>query len=144
MKKLKKIFIKNHKNLSLQEKSYYGEIFVKELYERKSYGFLRQNFRCLGSEIDLIFKKKQTIVFIEVKLRRKPPPHIFLNFYDLIPNQKKKALMRGADSFLQKMKHLDYDLIRFDFCLLMYQENSNLLEIEAMKRVENFLFDLGT
>lgn len=102
----------------LQSLARFGENWAKVYYEKHQYKLLEKNFRCLGSEIDLIFQKKNLLIFVEVKLRKKSCSQDLL-VSDLIPPRKKKSLRRGALSFLEK-KNPSFESIRFDLCVLNY------------------------
>jgi putative endonuclease len=46
-----------------------GEDFCEEYYRKRGYEILRRNYHSRYGEIDLIAKKDNTVVFIEVKTR---------------------------------------------------------------------------
>jgi len=46
-----------------------GENLAKKALLKKGYKFITQNFSCRLGEIDLVFKDKDTLVFVEVKTR---------------------------------------------------------------------------
>lgn len=46
-----------------------GEILACEFLKNQGLKFIRQNYSCRLGEIDLIFKDKKTLVFVEVKTR---------------------------------------------------------------------------
>ena len=126
-------------SFSLQSKARCGESFARIIYERYGYYLLSQNFRCVGSEIDLIFQKRQLIVFVEVKLRKIYRKEEF-RVDDLVTERKKQALLRGGQVFLQKNENLCYENIRFDLCVLGYRQTFSFLKIESTKVYQDFLF----
>ena len=48
----------------------WGEEKAATFLRRKGYRILEQNFRCRQGEIDIIARKRETIAFVEVKLRK--------------------------------------------------------------------------
>ncbi|MBF0931813.1 MAG: YraN family protein [candidate division SR1 bacterium] len=54
--------------MSLKSKGYKGEKIALERYLQREYTLLDQNFTIPGGEIDLIFTKGETIIFVEVKV----------------------------------------------------------------------------
>ncbi|MBE6451925.1 MAG: YraN family protein [Alphaproteobacteria bacterium] len=71
-------------------------------------------------EIDLIFKHKQTLIFVEVKQRQT----IAQASYSIFPAQQKR-IRRAAEVFIKQNKHyMNYDirfdvvLIKFPFCIM--------------------------
>ena len=128
-----------HRFFTLQNKARCGENYAKLYYEKLGYILLVQNFRCLGSEIDLIFEKEKTLVFVEVKLRKQSMLKAGIDPCSLISHKKKKSLMTGAESFLQKYEDLVYDAYYFDLCLLGYQYKNNFLKVVSMISYKDFL-----
>ena len=47
-----------------------GEIYAARYLRKKGYKILSINFSCRFGEIDIIARKKQTVIFVEVKARR--------------------------------------------------------------------------
>ena len=46
-----------------------GELYAREYLENKGYAYITSNFKTRFGEIDLIFKDKKRIIFVEVKFR---------------------------------------------------------------------------
>ena len=77
--------------------------------QKKGYAVLARNFRYLKAEIDLIVRKENTLVVVEVKARST------LNFgtpASFIGKKKIRLLLQAADYFVQA-QDLDVD-VRFD------------------------------
>ena len=68
-----------------------------------------------AGEVDLIFRKRRTLVFVEVKERRS-----FEKAAYAISEKQKQRIVRGAEAFLSKHKQYDTYDIRFDAILVEY------------------------
>lgn len=91
------------------EKGKKGEKLAKEYLLNKGYSIIAENWRSGRSEIDIIAKIENTLVFAEVKTRS---TDYFGHPEESIGKQKKKILQRGANNFLE-----DYAFeveVRFD------------------------------
>ena len=87
-----------------------GEEEARRFLEKKGYTFVEANFRARSGEIDLIFKDKQTWVFVEVKRRtgdRFGAPE------EAITQTKKDHMVKAALSYIQDVGLSDQN-IRFD------------------------------
>jgi putative endonuclease len=51
------------------EIGYLGEVIGKKYLQKKGYKFIEQNYRTKYAEIDLIFRHKKTLVFVEVRTK---------------------------------------------------------------------------
>lgn len=49
----------------------WGEDLAAAEYQRRGYGVIDRNWRCRDGEIDLVMRRDDTIVFCEVKTRRR-------------------------------------------------------------------------
>jgi putative endonuclease len=78
-----------------------GEKMALAYLKNKGYRLLQKNFYCRWGEIDLIFKKEDKIIFVEVKTRvgdKKGKPYEAVNFYKI------KDLKRAINYYLLKKK----------------------------------------
>ena len=74
-----------------------GEDIAKRFLEKKGYKIISQNFKTKYSEIDLITRKKDFLVFVEVRTR------VGDNFgspEETINKEKRWRLKRGAQAFV--------------------------------------------
>lgn len=87
-----------------------GERLALRYLEAKGYIFQQANYACYFGEIDLIFKKSEIFVFVEVKLRTGSEymPHESVNF------SKQRKLILTAENFLQRHELLGEVDWRFD------------------------------
>ncbi len=75
---------------------------------------LERNYTIRGGEIDLIAEIDETIIFVEVKLRRSEQ---FGSIYESITRSKQRFLSRAASVYLQT-HHLTDRFARFDAILI--------------------------
>ncbi len=75
---------------------------------------LARNYRCRRGEIDLIMKEGETIVFIEVRMRRSTR---FGTAEESIGWRKQQKIIATALHFLHA-RRLDYSPVRFDVLAL--------------------------
>ncbi len=91
---------------------------IGDMYEQKAceyliskgYEVLERNYCIRGAEIDIIAKKGDTIVFVEVKARISSNSQEPL---EAITETKKKRISRAALIYLRS-KSIDVDSVRFD------------------------------
>ena len=79
-----------------------GEDLAKEFLANKGYQILKCNFRTSNSEVDIIAKKDEVIVFVEVKVRGSilfGQPEMFVN------KEKRKHMKKVARAFIDMVKH---------------------------------------
>ncbi len=100
-----------------------GEAIAERYLTTKGYSILAKNYRFEKSEIDIIAKKENILIFVEVKARTD-------NRYgfpeEAISDKKKEKLMEGAEAYL-----LENNLqcpIRFD--VIAITKSANSMEIE--------------
>ena len=105
----------------------WGEQKAKKFLKEKGYKILSKNFRVKQGEIDLIVKKENLLVFVEVKTRKNNffgPPQAAVNF------EKQRKIRTIAKIFLLKNNFKSYKK-RFDVISIIY--DSEKLEIEHYK-----------
>src|SRR5262245_7140855 len=91
-----------------------GEALAADFLKKKDYEILKQNYTWEKSEIDIITRKGDKIVFVEVKTRQSP----YLSDPALmVPIKKWKQIMKAADVF---MKERTDDLpVQFDIVFVV-------------------------
>ena len=98
-------------NKTIYDKGKWAESITEAYYHSYLWKTLAKNYRILGSEIDLILIKNDSIVFVEVKYRK-----VFKNMRGDLDNfltkRKKKSLLKGAQHFLSTSK-ISYRLFSF-------------------------------
>lgn len=73
------------------------------------YKILARRFKARRGEVDLIAKRGNTIVFVEVKFRKDRASGL----WSITPRQQQR-IAAAAEEFLQKHPHLQSCLMRFD------------------------------
>ncbi|MEN3044352.1 MAG: YraN family protein [Candidatus Hydrothermales bacterium] len=106
-----------------------GEEFVLKDYLKRGYKLLEKNLYFRGGEIDLIFKKDNLIVVVEVKTRKKGN---YLEALLSIDKGKVKRLIKYTKIYLESKKFYEKFDVRFDVAVL----DGNELNI-----IENAIYD---
>ncbi|MEO0288234.1 MAG: YraN family protein [candidate division WOR-3 bacterium] len=115
-----------------------GELLALKYLKRKGFQVLEQNFR-FGKvgEIDIICKKDDTLVFVEVKSREninKGTPE------ESITDFKKQRILKSAKFFL--MKHPEFSNSNFRFDFIGIKVTNNIFKRVQIEHIENvFSFD---
>lgn len=98
------------KNLGL-----FGEDLIAKYLNGAGFSIISRNFQKRGGEIDLIAKKDDLVVFVEVKLRQ----NVYFNNSEVIVKSKIKKIIRTAKLFLQihgnKFENCNF---RFDVAII--------------------------
>ena len=102
--------------MGIQNDFIHAELRVADYYQRGGWKLLKHQYRCIGSELDLIVIKKRMLVVVEVKLRKK-----WLGFSseieDVLGYRKYQALYRGLQHFLANAQ-VDYQSCRIDLAVV--------------------------
>ncbi|MGL4533709.1 MAG: YraN family protein [Fusobacteriaceae bacterium] len=96
--------------MNTREKGNFYEQCAVELVEKKGYTVLERNYLLRGGEIDIIAKKGETIVFLEIKQRSND------NFgvgEEAVDYKKLKRIYQTAKKYVYIKKLYDYSF-RFD------------------------------
>lgn len=96
-----------------------GERLASLYLEQKGYVILEKNWRFGKEEIDLIARKKDTLIVIEVKCRS---GFFFGQPEEFVSHKKQKHLIKAADAYIQK-KGWDMN-VRFDVIGIILTGNS--------------------
>jgi putative endonuclease len=104
-----------------------GEKTVEQKYLKNKYKKLDSNFITKTGEIDLIFYKKETIVFVEVKTRKDWET---INPVLNVDLRKRKKIIKTAKIFLLKknVDSKDYK-IRFDIAVVYVKKDDCKIKI---------------
>ncbi len=92
-----------------------GEGIAEKYLIAKGARILARNYAIRGGEIDLIAELDDTILFVEVKLRRSDA---FGSAYEAIPPAKQRHICHAARVYLQKNRLTDR-FARFDAILIL-------------------------
>ncbi|MBR4304150.1 MAG: YraN family protein [Clostridia bacterium] len=80
---------------------YDGEIYAAHYLKRKRYKLVDARFRSRFGEIDLIFRHRKVIVFVEVKLRKNKD---FSEAFEAVTYTKQQKIIKTAQHWLQLNK----------------------------------------
>ena len=87
---------------------------------RRGYRLVERNYRTRRGEIDLIVRHEDTLVFVEVKLRRTTG---FGDPLEAVTPSKRKTLRRLAEQYLAD-HHPHFDTLRFDVIGILADRNN--------------------
>jgi putative endonuclease len=108
-----------------QDKGQEGEEYAVSYLINKGFEIVKRNFNSRNSEIDIICKKDNLLVFVEVRMKA-TSDYGFPE--DTMSKGKKNAIKRGAEAFLD-----NYDWngeARFDFISIVEFPKFELIHFE--------------
>ena len=94
-------FWKSEKPVHLQRGTL-GEEAARDFLKAAGLKFLTANYACKEGEIDLIFRDRETLVFVEVKTRTEGG---WTRPSKAVDDRKKRALIRTANEYLKLLKN---------------------------------------
>lgn len=97
-----------------------GERAAKKQLRRKGLKFLTANFRTKRGEIDLIFREKDCLVFVEVKTRSSEE---WTRPAAAVDQERRERLARAALDYLRLLKNPPIK-IRFDIVEVLLNESA--------------------
>jgi putative endonuclease len=95
-----------------------GEEMALKLLREKGYKILKTNFRYRHTELDIICRDKDTLVFVEVKSVRVPA---FGSGEERISFQKKRNIIKTAYAYLRYRPDLIGLDVRFDVVTVNFE-----------------------
>ncbi len=101
-----------------------GEDLVAHTLLKQGFVIVERNYRKQYGEIDIIARKKNLILFVEVKRRT----HAYFHLEELVTPSKQRKIIMVAKEYIAKHQLLEHDF-RFDIALidgdqLTYLENA--------------------
>jgi putative endonuclease len=88
-----------------------GEAIAANYYQRLGFTVLHRNFRAKGGELDLVLRRGELLLFVEVKARSKEwEPHAWLPAWA----RKRKRLRCAIGVYLQQHRDLAYSESRLE------------------------------
>lgn len=103
-----------------------GEQKAVDFLLEKDYEILFRNYRYLKAEVDIIAKKEEELIIMEVKSRT---AGFFAAMSDIITPKKIKLLTMAADHYVQE-NHLEVE-VRFDIITVI--KKGEIFEVEHLK-----------
>jgi putative endonuclease len=108
----------------------YSEALAANYLVTKGFTILAQNFRYKRFEIDIIVKKGELIVFVEVKARKN---NLFGNPEAFVSKKKIRAIRLVAEHYLRSKNHKQ--TIRFDIISVLGRKEGG---VEVMHLEDSF------
>ncbi len=102
----------------------FGEAAAAEYLRKKRYEILAMNYRCRLGELDIIARQKETVVFVEVKLRREGG---FASAAEAVTPVKQKRLEIAAEAWLGE-NGLEEVPCRFDIIEIYLEKNGSRIK----------------
>lgn len=109
--------------MTKKELGSYGESIAKKYLINKGMTFIYQNYFTRKGEIDLVFRDKTKLLFIEVKTRTKRA-----DFENSIGIRKAKHLHESARIFLEK-EDIFFEEVQFDAVFVLLDNRGDVVEI---------------
>ena len=96
--------------VNLRQQGNYYEQKTAEKMKREGYEILDVNYYAKGAELDIIARKGEILVFVEVKARKKSTG---LSPFGAVDRKKQKKIIMGAKQYIFE-KNLYKNYVRFD------------------------------
>ncbi len=107
-------------------KGKYGESLAKDYLISKGYVILDKNYRSKMGEIDIVAKKGETLVFIEVKARTT----IDYGYpFESVNRRKQEKILKSSLLYIRQKKLFDYQL-RYDIIEIYLAKEVKINHIE--------------
>ncbi len=121
--------LRRGRSLKNRSSGAWGEELALRYLTRRGYSLLERNYRTRYGELDLIVRRGNTIVFVEVKLRRGSG---FGDPLEAITPRKQATIRSLAEHYLlQVEEQLDFDTVRFDVVgILLVKDAAHIRHIE--------------
>lgn len=118
-----------------------GERAAVRYLRRRFYRVLDRNYRAGGAEIDVVAKRRRTLVFVEVKTRRLAPGKetCLTRPAAAVTPEKQEHIVRAARIWLSR--HPSSDLsVRFDVIEVLLDPNESRDRVSAINHIEGAFF----
>ncbi|MBP6218500.1 MAG: YraN family protein [Oligoflexales bacterium] len=115
-----------------------AEQCVVELLISQDWSILARNFRRTSTELDIVALKERSLIFTEVKYRKRISS-LHEDLRVLVPPRKQAALQRGARIFLTEHPHLVCDAIRFDLALVSQDVSQDVSQLKVVSYYVNIM-----
>lgn len=111
--------IKKRLNSSSVDLGKKGELFAARYLQKKGYRIIERSYRSVLGEIDIVAKKDDILVFVEVKTRRDEK---FGKPFESVTKEKQAKIVRIAESYYSNRKYGDLTC-RFDVVSIEVKED---------------------
>ena len=109
----------------------FGEAAAAEYLRKKHYRILGMNYRCTQGELDVIARQRDTVVFVEVKLRHEGG---FAPAAEYVTASKQRKLRLAAEAWLAE-NELDDVPCRFDVIEIYLARDGG--KVKAISQMED-------
>lgn len=99
-----------------------AEIIARKHLENLGYEFIAQRLKTPFGELDLVLKKEDTIVFVEVKARK------FLDHYEVITKKQISRNRAAASYYIANNQGLQNSDLRMDLIIVCDQKVEEHIE----------------
>ncbi len=106
-----------------------GEKLARDFLKKRGYKILATNYRCREGEIDIVARKKDCLVFVEVRTKSSS---IFGSPEESVTLAKKEKLVSSALNYLSEHKDLP-ESWRIDFVAVELDQNGKAKRIELIE-----------
>ncbi len=107
-----------------------AEKAARKSLKKQGYKILTTNFEIKDAEIDIIAKRKDVLVFVEVRSKTTPA---IINPADTVTPPKQKKIIKAARKFVSQY-HVRNLAIRFDIIAILFDSEGKITEL---KHIEN-------
>jgi len=107
-----------------------GEDAARKYLKDKGYEIIEQNYRDKYSEIDLIVKKNNVLIFVEVRTKTSRD---FVSPEESINQKKLKKLYWNAEAYMANRKYKGQS--RIDAVCIVLDANNNVEKLEHYKEI---------
>lgn len=111
-----------------------AEQYVAQYLESKGYFLIERNYRKRWGEVDIIAKKNDILIFVEVKAANKEiaglEPEVRIN------RKKIKKVVRAARTYLAEKKYPDDQEWQVDVVSIIFDKDRGVAKIKHFKNIE--------
>lgn len=93
-----------------------GEEYVAKALTDQNWQILQRNFRSIGCELDIIARKRRSLIFVEVKTTSRTIKTELIQ--NMLHRRKCRALRAGVSAYLNQNALTEVESIRIDLAVL--------------------------
>lgn len=112
----------------------FAEQYVAQYLESKGYFLVERNYKKRWGEVDIIVKKNDILIFVEVKAANKEitglEPEV------RISREKIKKVVRAARTYLAERKYTDDQEWQVDVVSIIFNKDRGVAKIKHFKNIE--------
>ena len=115
--------------MSRRETGRLGERLAQQFLQKESFNILDSNYRCAEGEIDIVARRDDCLVFVEVRTRSGPA---FGSPEESVTPDKKRKLITAAQHYIQNHEGLSSSW-RIDFIAVDLDHHNKPQRIELIE-----------